>query len=63
MEFPEILFKYCHEDVHKKLKDIWDSKSYDFADDRMRDICGLIGVAALFNSNEIPEGYKPLFAN
>lgn len=38
----------------------WAGEEYVFADDRMYDICGLLGAQALYSGDEIPEGFIPI---
>ena len=62
-DFPEFLLAYCDKERHDKLRDIWGSEGYVFADDRMRDICTMLDIAMVYQSNEIPEGYRLIFAS
>jgi hypothetical protein len=62
-DFPVFLFDFCGESEQNNLRDIWESESYDFADDRMYDMCVLLNIATLYSSNEIPEGYQAIFSD
>ncbi|MTQ97754.1 hypothetical protein GMD88_15080 [Pseudoflavonifractor sp. BIOML-A6] len=59
-QFPEFLVDLCGEDARERLREIWASEEYVFADDKMYDICGLLGAQALYSGDEIPEGFIPI---
>lgn len=56
-EFPEFLRAYCKESDWARLEEIWSREDYVFADDRMGDVCALIGAELLCDGERIPEGY------
>ena len=60
-DFPEFLLTLCNENEHENLREIWESENYHFADDRMHDICRLLNINTLYDSNDMPEGYQPIF--
>jgi len=55
------LFAFCDESEHEKLREIWESEKFIFADDRMHYINDLLGTAAMYDSADIPEGYQPVY--
>lgn len=56
-EFPEFIRAYCTADKQERLMEIWNSEEYTFADDRMIDICELVGAQAIYSGEELPEGF------
>ena len=62
VEFPEPLLKYCGEGEQQKLRDIWESEDYTFAEDRMEAICELLGLDIVYVREDIPEGYEVVTA-
>lgn len=61
-QFPDFLLEYCDMADRQKLRDVWESEEYVFADDRMRDICKLIGAEVLYDYDCIPENFEVLSA-
>ena len=61
--YPEFLQALCKEDNRDRLRDIWASTEYVFADDKMADICDLLGMSVIYDGAEMPEGYAELYAD
>lgn len=61
-EFPEFLLDYCQEEEHERLRRVWDSQEYVFAEERMEDICRLIGAEVIYGEDDVPEGFRMLRA-
>ncbi len=62
-EFPEFLLSFCDESDHQKLRDIWAKMDYIFADDRMFDICELIGANIIYGAEHNLEGFDTIHGN
>ena len=60
--FPEFLYAYCKEADWERLRQIWELEDDDelFADDRMTELCQLLGTPVLYDGKTIPEGYVKL---
>lgn len=61
-DFPEFLWEYCDEADRGKLREIWESQDYTFAEEKMEDIGGLLGIDFLYERDDVPEGYEALEA-
>ncbi len=61
-EFPAFLLEYCRETDHERLRRIWDSREYACAEDRMEDICRLMGAEVIYGPGSMPEGFEVLKA-
>jgi hypothetical protein len=59
-DFPEFLVPFCPAHDREKLAEIWRSEEYYAAEDRMMDICELIGVPVIDEQSEMPDGYEKL---
>ena len=59
-DFPSFLLEYCDEADWDKLRGIWESKDYVFAEEKLEDIGELIGVELMYDYDDIPEGYEAL---
>ena len=59
-DFPDFLAPFCYETGLERLNEIWESEEYTFADERMNDICMLIGASILWNAEEIPIGFRKI---
>jgi len=61
--FPVFLQDFCDKEKHHLLVDTWNSTGYAFAEDRMSDIQKILGITAIYNDQEAPEGFVLLSAN
>ena len=55
--FPSFLLDFCDNNDHKKLAEIWNSDQYIFAEDRMTNMCAILGISVLDNDREAPDGF------
>jgi len=55
--FPTFLLDFCDNNDHKKLTEIWNSDQYIFAEDRMVDMCAILGISVLYNDRDAPDGF------
>ena len=62
LDFPDFLLEYCDEANRGKLREIWESQDYTFAEEKMEDIGELLGIEFLYGREDIPEGYEALEA-
>jgi hypothetical protein len=60
-EFPEFLLELCPSDSHNNLREIWTFPEEVFADDRMVKICELLSFVLIYSSNDLPDGYQPIY--
>lgn len=56
-DLPEFLLPYLD---GKKLQKLWKREDYVFADERLADLCGLLGSAPLDDPDNLPEGFEAL---
>ena len=59
-DFPAFLLEYCKEPDREKLRQIWESDAYIFAEEKMEDVGGMLGVEFMYEEKDIPEGYEAL---
>ena len=59
--FPEFLLTMCSEAEHQKLREIWESEEYLFAEDRLYDICQLIGGSIIYDEDDMPDGFEWIY--
>lgn len=62
-EFPDFLAEVFTGSSGDELRAVWAKEDYVFADDRMHDMCRLLNIAPLYDSNEIPDGYQAVYAD
>jgi len=56
-DFPAFLLDFCDKNDYKKLTEIWNSSHYIFAEDRLTDICAMLGISVLYNDRDAPDGF------
>lgn len=61
-DFPEFLFAFCSSDESDRLRDVWNDTEVVFADDRMHDICELIGATVIYDENDIEGEFQAVYA-
>ncbi len=59
-DFPSFLLEYCSEGERGKLREIWESREYVLAEEKMEDIGRLIGAEFMYGWDDNPEGYEVL---
>ena len=62
-EHPEFLEAFCDEGKHRRLRDIWESAEYYMADNRMWDMCEILGIDLIYVRTDIPKGYSLIQPN
>lgn len=62
-DFPAFLLEFCPPEHHDELKDVWAEPEMVFADDRMGEICEILSCPLVYASNELPDGYQPIYCD
>lgn len=53
---PEFLLEDCGQDKREELETLWTRRDLVFADDRMVQLCQLLGAPILYGHDKLPEG-------
>lgn len=61
--FPEFLLEFCPAQSHEQLHACWEEQELVDADDRMEKIADLLSFAPLYSSDELPEGFQPIYCS